>query len=315
MSRIDVDKLFEHSGESKLSDLYAVDDIDKELDAAIIDVDAEYAQDEFIMQFIEDEGRKIDIMSLGNISVCVGGAKSKKTFFASMLLSAFVSNKKEFAMIGDRKGKKVLLIDTEQSKSHVQRVARRIKRITGIDIKPHIDVLAFREVPDPKMRLAMIERHLSKNADKYAFLFVDGYVDVVNDYNNQEECRKVTGLFMSWSSIYNIHISGVIHTNKDGVNARGHLGSELKNKSEVVFRIAKEEGDCSSVTNEDSRNKAFQPFEFYVDDKGLPQRSSYPTGYYTESYKEIKDYTEPSNIMKDTPLDNENFDSESGTPF
>lgn len=295
---IDIDKLLEHSGDSKLSDLYSTEDIEKELLNAKIDIDAIYEKDEFIMQFIEDEGKKKDIMSAGNISVSIGGAKSRKTFFASMIISAFVSDKNEFAMQGDLKGKKVLLIDTEQSKFHVQRVARRIKRITKKNINNQIDVLAFREVPDPKMRLAMLDAYLSKNAEKYSFVLIDGIVDMVNDYNNQEECRKVVGLLMSWSSIHSLHINSIIHTNKDQVYARGHLGPELINKSETAFRITKEEGGSTSVKCEASRNAPFDDFEFNVNDLGLPERLTYPLGYFDNEPK------------IEVPIENKNFLSE-----
>lgn len=277
--RIDIDKLLEHSGESKLSDLYTPEDIQKQLNNAVIDIDKEYGKDNFIMQFIEAAGIKKDIMSTGNISVSVGGAKSRKTFFASMLISAFTSDNDEFAMRGDLQGKKVLLIDTEQSKFHVQKVARRIKRITKKNINNDIDVLAFREVPDPKMRLAMLDVYLSQHKNEYSFVLVDGIVDMVNDYNNQEECRKVVGLLMSWSSIYNLHINNIIHTNKNQEYARGHLGAELINKSETAFRITKEEGDTTNVKCEASRNAPFDEFDFSVNDKGLPERVSYPSGY------------------------------------
>lgn len=298
MNKIDIDKLLEHSGQSKITDLYTLADLENALEKSVIDINAEYAKDEFIMQFIEDDGKMVDIASRGNISVSVGGAKSRKTFFLSMMLSAFVSDKKEFAMFGNLKGKKALSVDTEQSKSHVQKVARRIKRITKKDITKQLDVLSFREVPDPKMRLAMLDVYLSKNEGKYSVVFLDGIVDLVNDYNNQEECRKVVGLIMSWSSIYNLHINSVIHTNKDQGYARGHLGAELINKSETVFRVTKEEGGNTSVKCEASRNAPFNDFEFFVDNSGLPERSVYPTGYFNN---------EPVSPVELAPPANENF--------
>lgn len=290
MTRVNIDKLFEHSGDSKISELYSEQDIREQLSNAVVDLNATYEEDTFIMQFVEDNGYLKDILSLGNISTTLGGAKSRKTFFSTMLLGAFVSDGEEFAFRGNLMNKKALLIDTEQGKSHVQKVIRRIKTITSKDITPHLDVKAFRDVPDTKMRLAMLEFYLSENAEKYSFVCIDGIVDLVSDYNNQEECRKVIALIMSWTSIYNIHINMIIHTNKDvNSSARGHLGAELNNKSEVMFRVVKEESGTSRVKCETTRNKQFKDFEFDVNNHGIPERVCYPDGYFDNTPRNIED--------------------------
>lgn len=209
-----------------------------------------------------------------------------------MLLSAFVSDGEQFAFRGNLLGKKALLIDTEQGKGHVQKVIRRIKKITNKDITPYLDVKAFRDVPDTKMRLAMLEYYLSENACNYSFVCIDGIVDLVSDYNNQEECRKVVALIMSWTSIYNIHINMIIHTNKDvNSSARGHLGGELSNKSEVMFRVVKQESGTSSVKCEMTRNKQFKDFEFDINEHGIPERQSYPEGYFDNTPKTDSGYS------------------------
>ncbi len=301
---INIDALFSPQKDIKISELYTPEDLHKAVESSVINLNEQYEKDRFIMHFQEDNQTFCDVMSLGNISVSVGGAKSRKTFFSTMLLSGFISDRVEFGFKGNLEGKRALLIDTEQSKYHVQKVARRIKTITGKNLSDYIDVLAFRDIPDMKMRLAMLEYHLNANQGEYSFVCIDGIVDLVNDFNNQEECRKVVGLIMSWSSIYDCHINSVIHTNKDKGYARGHLGAELINKSEVAFRINKEDIN-TSVKCEASRNAPFSDFEFNVNDNGLPERMSFPSGYFDNEPKssaEIAEIKANDNFEDEVPF-------------
>mgnify|MGYP007001916110 CR=1 FL=1 len=46
---------------------------------------------------------------------------------------------------------------------------------------------------------------------------------------------------MGWSETKGIHIFTVLHENKIDNNVRGHIGTELQNKSETVISVRKQE--------------------------------------------------------------------------
>ena len=68
-----------------------------------------------------------------------------------------------------------------------------------------------------------------------------------------------------------------MHQNKGDLNARGHLGTELVNKSETVLAIEKKESsDISVVSAIQCRNKEPEPFAFKIDEEGIPFKVDVP---------------------------------------
>lgn len=258
-------------------------ELDRLVEKSLVTLQSKYERETYILQIYNGEDNLVDICSIGNISATVGGAKSRKTFFSTMMLSSFSSNEMKYGFKSFNLGKKGLFIDTEQAPFHVQKVAKRINDVSGTS--EYVDLLYLRHCTDMDTRLAVVDYYLSKNANKYSFVIIDGVVDLVNDYNNQAECRKVISMIMSWSDIYKIHINCVIHTNKDQGYARGHLGAELMNKSETVFRTQKNDQSTTTVSCEASRNRSFESFDFTID-RGIPKRDVYPNGYYDNTPKQ-----------------------------
>lgn len=268
---LDIDKLAKKAANEDV-EVYSDEYINECLNESIVTRDKKVKDEKFIVSLCVDS--EYQIMSLGNISGVIGGAKAKKTFFMSMLLSCFDNYKNKYGIIANRDDRKILCIDTEQSFMHTQKVLKRICRING-DLDCNVDMYALREYHDVELRIAIIKKLISTN--KYSFVLIDGIVDLVNDYNSLSESRSIVSRIMSWSSKYNCHICNVLHTNKDKHNARGHIGTELINKSEIVIRITKQDDETSEVQCDASRNKAFKKFEFGIRD-GLPIRYDNPIG-------------------------------------
>ena len=77
---------------------------------------------------------------------------------------------------------------------------------------------------------------------------------------------------MKWREENEIHIACVLHQNKNDTNARGHIGTELMNKSETVLSVTVDAADkaVSVVVAEFCRNIAPERFAFEVIDN-LPE--------------------------------------------
>lgn len=196
----------------------------------------------------------------GNISTIGGVQKSRKTFLISLLISQFLEENEAT----------VLLIDTEQSLFHVHRVTKRIHRLLGwqTDLcNSKLKVLALREL-SVKERINTLEQSIAVWQPK--LVFVDGIRDLVKDFNSPEESSDMVNLLMKLSSKYDCHICSVLHENKIGGQLRGHLGTELLNKSETVIGV-KTEDNITTVSPLATRNKPFETFYFTVNDIGLPE--------------------------------------------
>lgn len=214
------------------------------------------------------------IASRGNISAVVGLAKSRKTFLTCAVASGFLSDS-EFLGFDTPATGKVVYIDTEQSKAHVHKIARRILRSIGLPTDRNhasLIVATLRELTPDQRKEATVEILRRYKPD---LLIIDGVADLCNDPNDLHESEALTCELMQWSSEYDNHILCVLHTNPGGEKARGHLGSSLLRKSETVM-LVKADGATSVVSPQYCRNEPFSEFAFQINDTGLPEACGVP---------------------------------------
>lgn len=215
------------------------------------------------------------IATLGNFSASTGKAKSKKTFNVSALVAASLAGRQVLnyrAHLPEGK-RRILYVDTEQSRFHCHTVLERILRLAGLPTKTdneNLDFICLREYT-PVVRIEVIDYALRQNKG-YGLVIIDGIRDLMLDINSTGESVEVINKMMEWSSRYDLHIHCVLHLNKGDNNVRGHIGTEMSNKAETVLVISKS-NDNPSVSEVHAlhiREKEFKPFAFTVDDNGLP---------------------------------------------
>lgn len=215
------------------------------------------------------------IATLGNFSASTGKAKSKKTFNVSAIVAASLAGKQVLnykAHLPDDK-RRILYVDTEQSRYHCHNVLARILRLAGLsdtDDNENLDFICLREY-SPAVRIEVIDYALRQNKG-YGLVIIDGIRDLMLDINSTGESVEVINKMMEWSSKYDLHIHCVLHLNKGDNNVRGHIGTEMSNKAETVLVISKstENSNISEVHALHIREKEFEPFAFTVNDEGLP---------------------------------------------
>ena len=222
----------------------------------IVDITKDFAEPEPIVS----QGDRI-LVSRGNLCTITGKAKSYKTFFVSAAVAAFLEDE-TLSLSGP--GGMCLYIDTEQAAAHVNKVQRRIYRLCGWDFdKPSskLITLSLRELSVKNRLKTTIAAIDDMHPD---LVIIDGIRDLVNDFNNVEESTRIVGKLMALSTQQNCAIITILHQNKADENARGHLGSEICNKSETVL---------TSMTRWSYRNRAGSP----PSRRPLPCRNLPPT--------------------------------------
>ena len=242
------------------------------------------------------------LFSRGNISTIGGKAKSRKTFLIVLFAADFLENSE---------AGKVLIVDTEMSKAHTYKSARRIHRMMSWDTNQNherLTVLSLREYA-PTERAAMFKEAIEQLRPELVFL--DGVRDVVRDFNSVEESTLTVGMLMKLSTEYNCHISSVLHENKGNGQLRGHLGTEVINKSETVLSVTNN-GDTSTVEPLYTRNMPFDAFSFRVNDDALPEYCDAPVkSAKTDELKRLFDeiineevisYSDLKKVITDTGL-------------
>lgn len=198
------------------------------------------------------------VLSRGNISTVKGKAKARKSFFIAYLIQQVLNQNPDAT---------ALLIDTEQSRTFVYKVLKRVYRLMHWTAENNrLRVLSLREFDVLDRRDIFVQAVQEHQPD---FCVLDGGVDICIDFNNPDESKVVVGLLMKLSTEHNCHIVNVLHEGKTNGELRGHLGAEMLNKSETVFEIVKD-GDVSVVKPYATRNQPFDEFSFSIDDAGLP---------------------------------------------
>lgn len=222
---------------------------------------------------VQKDGKTAILGTLGNFSLFIGKAKSRKSFFINIAVSAVL---KKDLLFNQFKGclptnqSNVLYFDTEQGKYHVQLALKRICKQVNTDIPTNLKVYHLRS-KNPLERLKIIE-HAIYNTENVGLVVIDGIKDLVTSINDEAEATMIASKLLKWTEEKEIHIVTVLHQNKSDNNARGHIGTELINKAETVLSITKNEQDkdISIVEAQMCRNIEPEPFAFEINEDGLP---------------------------------------------
>jgi len=232
--------------------------------------------------------------TFGNISMIKGEEKARKSWLKSLILGCVIGGNGNLYS-EDIKGhqmadKYVIDIDTEQDKYYNWLSANRIPKMVGTPESPIVTEnyisVNLRE-HSAKIRREYLKWLFmeSEYRNKLGVVSIDGYVDMLDNFNDLVECVDFTQSLMKYSTISKSHITGVLHLNPGQDKARGHLGTILQQKCETVV-IIKDEGDHSNVICQRGRGKKFKDFKISVNKDWLPY-------VIDESEYSINDYSEP----------------------
>lgn len=218
----------------------------------------------------------IPIGTYGNFSFIQAPPKSMKSFFTSLLVSAYQtgSNKLTGEIKGHRNGRHIVHFDTEQGKFHCQKLFRRPMMANEISKDEHYHTYSLRTM-SYRDRVDFIDYILydKLGGKNIGLVVIDGIADLVGDVNNLEQCNEATQKLMSWTDDLQCHIITVIHSNYGSDKPTGHLGSFLEKKAECQLKLEKNNVNAGwvSVECKRSRNRSFNPFSFTINESGLPE--------------------------------------------
>jgi len=198
----------------------------------------------------------IPLLTKKSLSLLIAKAKAGKTTVAAWIISQAILN-----------NTRVLWIDTEQGMYYASRTQHWILSIAGL---PKSECLEFYDlkIHAPNVRIEIIEYLLSTK--QFDLIVIDGIRDLVFDINSPEEATNTATNLMRWAELYDCHLLNILHQNKGNEHARGHLGSELVNKAELVLKVSQDDEKQIIVEPEFSRGAPFDAFAINRDDTGKP---------------------------------------------
>jgi hypothetical protein len=187
-----------------------------------------------------------------------------------MIEAAFIGGKSNIynpSIKGHNNEKKfVLSFDTEQSHFHAQRVQRRVLELIGGNCEFY-KTFGLRSYT-PKERFDFIDWVVfeSEFKNNIGLMSIDGFVDLVTDFNSLEQSTGLTEKLLNWTAKGKMHCTGILHKNFGTAKPVGHVGSSVLKKAETVVFIEKDDDDVTKVKCEYSRNQPFKEIKFNVDD-------------------------------------------------
>lgn len=253
------------------------------LDTALLgiteaDIQPRIAQTEYLINLAENipEPRYTIKMNgvgfgpLGDIVAVKGKAKVGKSYFLSILASVLLG--KSFGELETAiDNATVVYLDTEQNRANSARLARRVHTLLGWPTNqnnPRFKVFSLRRMPMEE-RQDFIQGVIEDVRPQVVFL--DGVVDLLNNFNDLEESTMIVEWLMKTSADYDCLIITVLHENKskEDNNMRGHLGTALVNKCADVFQLTKTNG-YFKVEQTETRNAPVDEIDFSLDGNGMP---------------------------------------------
>lgn len=136
----------------------------------------------------------------------------------------------------------VLYIDTEMEEENTIAVKNRVCELTNRNPQQSYDdfkILMLRETEEAIDRWRKTLKAIFEV--KPTIVFVDGLLDLVNDFNKNDECQRLIYRCMQVASHYGISVWCLVHQNPGNTTKLvGHLGSMLERKVTDVFCCIKE---------------------------------------------------------------------------
>ncbi len=195
------------------------------------------------------------------INVIQGQAGVHKSRLAELMCSALLrksncqNNLAEFVAENERKYA-VCVVDTERNLTEQLPYAlQSIQTKAGFEVSEDpqgFDFISLLEIPRVE-RFSALKEYLTfvRNEfnDIHIFIVLDVITDCVQDFNQTPDSMEVIDLMNQIINKFNVTFLCLIHENPGFEKARGHLGTELKNKASTVIQVGFEKDSSSGDTD------------------------------------------------------------------
>lgn len=220
---------------------------DADISGDFLDFDKPYRPPRYTM---EREG--VPFADVGEIHIISGKPGNGKTGLMAQLIAATLGGR--FGnTVARRVGHKVngsddfqelptriLYVDTEQGEDDTIGFKNRVISMSGVskdEAKEHLKILRLRDTEMAKDRWRKILKAIWQMQP--TDIFLDGMLDIVEDYNDQKECQPIIRKCMMLATHYDTSLWAVLHENPMVDKLVGTLGSITQRKVSEIFTVIK----------------------------------------------------------------------------
>ena len=182
----------------------------------------------------------IPFAKMGDLHVIQGKAGHGKTALMTQFMACLLSGSLGHLRCELKQPVKVLYIDTEMSEDDTIATKNRVCTCAGLPINQPSEkfkIVRLRDTADAKERWRQVLKVIWECKPDVCFL--DGALDVVNDYNDQTECQPIIRMCMMLVTHYDMSMWCVLHENPQTDKMVGTLGSIMQRKVTEAFSVRK----------------------------------------------------------------------------
>ena len=220
---------------------------DVDVGADFLDFDKPYKPPRYTL-----ERNGVPFADVGEIHIVSGKPGNGKTglmaqFVATTLggrfgntVSRIVGHKVTGSEEFEVKPTRILYVDTEQGEDDTIGFKNRVLSMAGVDketAKQHLKVLRLRDTELAMDRWRKILKAIWQLQP--TDIFLDGMLDIVEDYNDQKECQPIIRKCMMLATHYDASLWAVLHENPLVDKLVGTLGSITQRKVSEIFTVIK----------------------------------------------------------------------------
>lgn len=194
------------------------------------------------------ERKGIPFANLGELHVVSGKAGHGKTNLMSQLMAAILCGTHGNTHYREGTPESVVLyIDTEMGKDDTIAIKNRVCSLAGMNYtkpQPRFHILRLRDTEEAVARWRKILKAVwivtqGMTQGQCLHLFLDGILDIVEDYNDQKECQPIIRKCMMLATHYDTSMWLVLHENPMVDKLVGTLGSITQRKVSEIFTVRK----------------------------------------------------------------------------
>lgn len=135
--------------------------------------------------------------------------------------------------------KRIAYFDTESSAYDHYRLIERIRQFTTFTRLPDtFDSFTLRQ--DNHRDIMLLIDYYLQNSPDCSVCIIDGLLDLILNYNSEEESKMLIQYLKNITAKYNILLIGVLHLGKKDKETMGHLGSSTDRYAQSTLIIEKD---------------------------------------------------------------------------
>ena len=219
-----------------------------------------------------NSSKTIGLGCYGDVILLTGLQKSRKTGISSSICASALGNGIDVLNFSCNNGnRKIAYIDTEQAEYQSSRLIHRIYEQAQVK-KITTDRFYYQRIKKySKQEKQRFLRWLVEYVKDIGVLILDGIVDLCEDYNDNKVSSALVTYMERLAEEFKLLIVCVLHDARSTGRARGHLGTELLNKTACHMQVVKteeEDGGHSVISFPNTRDQQPKSFNFTHDQSG-----------------------------------------------